>query len=196
MEPNLNPEIKQIKSLKPRKERQIGIYNNTIISRSLLLNIVNVGSNIKETLEKKISNLIEGKCIIEGYVKSDSTRIITYSSGLIQSDNIKFDIVLECLICSPVEGMHINCIVKNVTKAGLRAESFEEPSPIIIFISRDHHNLSTYFSNIKVDENIKVKVIGQRFELNDKYISIIAELIESREEKLKKKKQPKLIITE
>ena len=38
------------------------------------------------------------------------------------------------------------------------------------------------------------KIIGQRFELNDKYISVIAELIEPREEKIKKKKKPRIVI--
>ena len=32
---------------------------------------------------------------------------------------------------------------------------------------------------------IKVRVIGQRFELNDKYVSIIAELVVPSEEKTK-----------
>ena len=52
------------------------------------------------------------------------------------------------------------------------------PSPVIVFIARDHHYQSKYFSSKQEGDNIVVKVIGQRFELNDKYISIIATLIE------------------
>jgi hypothetical protein len=44
-------------------------------------------------------------------------------------------------------------------------------------LARDHHN-SPYFSTVKINDRINVRVIGQRFELNDKYVSIIAELIE------------------
>ena len=33
------------------------------------------------------------------------------------------------------------------------------------------------FSEYKVDDKIKVNVIGSRFELNDKYISVIANII-------------------
>jgi hypothetical protein len=74
--------------------------------------------------------------------------------------------------------MLINCIAKNITKMGIRAETNENPSPVVIFISRDHHYTSSYFSNIKENDDIQVSVIGQRFELNDKYVSIIAKIVE------------------
>ena len=52
----------------------------------------------------------------------------------------------------------------------------EDPSPIVVFIARDHYYEKDYFNNVKEGDNIMIKVIGQRFELNDKYISIVAEL--------------------
>ena len=58
----------------------------------------------------------------------------------------------------------------------------------MVFIARDHHIKSKYYSTIKENNLITVRVIGQRFELNDSYISIIAELIEPRDKKLSMKK--------
>ena len=138
---------------------------------------MNVNKNIKETLRNTIASNIEGKCISEGYVKPDSVQIITYSSGVIKGSDILFEVVLECKVCCPVEGMHIICVAKNITKAGIRAELNEENSPVVIFIARDHNYLSKTFSSIQENEEIKIRVIGQRYELNDKYISIIGELI-------------------
>ena len=86
------------------------------------------------------------------------------------------DIVFECEICHPVEGMIINCVIKNKTKAGIRAEIDEEPSPVIIFIARDHHNNNQNFIKAQEGDPITVSVVGQRYELNDKYISVIGEL--------------------
>ena len=184
----------------PRKERrrrprQQGIYSKVLITRHIPLNITTVGKGIKETLETAIAGTIEGRCVVEGYVKPKSTSILTYSSGIMKSNYVVFEVAFECLVCSPVEGMHIECVAKNITKAGIRAETNEDPSPVVVFVSRDHHYASTYFSSIKADQDIKVRVIGQRFELNDKYISVIAELIEPREEKAKRRRKPKLIIT-
>jgi hypothetical protein len=83
-----------------------------------------------------------------------------------------------------VEGQNIECYVKNVTKAGIRAELFqrqghgvdEEKSPVVVFVARDHYYSDSDFSDVKVSDTILVTVIGQRFELNDKYVSVIARL--------------------
>ena len=117
--------------------------------------------------------------MVEGFIKPGSSKIITYSSGLIVRGNqISFEVVFECDVCFPVEGMLIRCFAKNVTKAGIRGESsFDMPSPNVVFIARDHHYNDESFSNIKEGDQIDIRVIGQRFELNDKYISIIGELL-------------------
>ena len=71
-------------------------------------------------------------------------------------------------------------IVKNITKAGLKCQTSEDITPIIAFVARDHHYQNIHFQKIKVDDEISIKVIGIRFELNDKYISVIGELVESK----------------
>jgi hypothetical protein len=97
---------------------------------------------------------------------------------------IIFEIVFECDVCFPVEGMILSCVAKNITKAGIRAESATDvPSPVVVFIAKDHHYTNNYFSEIKEGDNINVRVIGQRFELNDKYISIIGEVIKPKADK-------------
>lgn len=172
------------------------IYSKALITRSISIPIVNVGKNIQETIQKYISINYEGICIVEGFVKPNSSKIVTFSSGLIKSTNIIFEVVFECQICSPVEGMLIKCIAKNITKAGIRAESSEEsPSPIVVFVTRDHHYMNSYFSSIEEGNIFTAKVIGQRFELNDKYVSIIAEIVEPKKD-YKEISKTKLIIND
>jgi DNA-directed RNA polymerase subunit E'/Rpb7 len=175
-----------------RFKKELGIFMTTMITKRVSLPMSYVGNNIKPMLEKIISSQIEGKCIVEGYIKPGTIKILTYSNGMIQSDIIIFEVVFECLVCSPVEGMLIDVIAKNITKAGIRAEYDSQPSPIEVFVARDHHYKSSYFANVKENDKIRIRVIGQRYELNDKYISIIAELIEPRQ--LKSVKKPRLIL--
>jgi len=175
------------------KHKTKSIYIPSIITRTVSLSIRFIGDNIKETLEKEIKFNIEGKCIVEGYVNPGSARIISYSSGTISGDSVDFETVVECLLCNPVEGMLIDCIAKNITESsGIRAETNDEPSPVVIYIARDHYYKDNTFKNVKVNQAIKVRVIGQRFELNDSYISIIAEIVDVKKKKLTEKK--KLII--
>lgn len=176
--------------------REIGIYSKILITRNISVNIRYIGRNVKEFLQKKLSADIEGKCIVEGYIKPNSVSILTYSGGIIHGDNIKFECVFECQVCSPVEGMHIKCIAKNITKAGIRAEINDgvNATPLVIFIARDHHVITPYFNNIKENSSIIIRVIGKRFELNDTYICIIAELVESTNKPDKNKTRKKKLV--
>ena len=177
---------------KKREIRYSSIYAKALITRSIIIPIRAIGKNIQDTIEKNIGNLFENKCIVEGFVKPGSSKIITFSSGIVRGININFEVVFECQVCCPVEGMLIQCVAKNITKAGIRAESADEkPSPVVIFVTRDHHYMSQQFSAIQEGERFIARVIGQRYELNDKYVSVIAELVET---KVKEPVKPRLVL--
>ena len=185
------PASKPIGARNKRKEaKNLNIYSKALITRNISIPIKYVGKNIQEVIEKNIGNLFGNKCIVEGFVKPDSIRITTYSSGIISGMNCQFEVAFECMVCCPVEGMLIQCVAKNITKAGIRAEAADEqPSPVIIFIARDHHYMNAHFSTIQQGDKFLARVIGQRYELNDKYVSVIAELAEK-----PKDMKPRLII--
>ncbi len=197
MEQSTDSKSGKIRNKKIYEKKLDDIYSDALLTHVLEIPMNVVGSGIKDKLEKKLRATIEGKCILEGYIKPNSVKVLTYSSGKIYDGNkIHFETTFECSVCLPVEGMIMNCIAKNITKAGIRAdiESPDGDSPVVIFIARDHHYNSDYFSSIKENDKIKIRVIGQRFELNDKYISIIAELIQPKRRKDIAKKKPRLVL--
>lgn len=181
---------------KKRKEKLQTIYSRCLLTRKIILPIVNIGKNLEDVFENYIQNNFEGKCIVEGYVKPNSSKIIRYSSGIIERGNkIIFEVIFECDICLPVEGMLISCVVKNIVKAGIRAEVANEvPSPAIVFVAKDHHYNVHHFNEIQVGDIINIRVIGQRFELNDKYISVIGELVKEKEHFNNKQTKARLVI--
>ena len=192
---------KQTQQKKRRETRMQSVYSRCLINRKIVLPITAIGKNLKETIEENIKANFDGKCVVEGFIRPDSVNLIpnAYSGGKIErGNNIAFEVVFECDVCFPVEGMIINCIAKNITKAGIRAESANDvPSPIVVFIAKDHHYSVAQFAEIKEGDKINVRVIGQRFELNDKYISIIGELIKEKDftqHKSKLPSKPKLVI--
>ena len=89
-----------------------------------------VGKQLKVFWKRK-SKPFEGKCIVEGFVKIDSAKIISYSSGVVTSEQIKFEVIIECQVYSPVEGMLINCVARNITKAGIRADTLTKPQVLL-----------------------------------------------------------------
>ena len=164
---------------KQKKQKNIDLYSDVLDSIKIVLTFKEANKNLKNIIERKLKNKLEKKCNSNGYIRTNTLKVVNYSSGVLRGNNIEFTVVIQYKVCYPVEGMVVRSKVKNVTKAGIRAEISEkdEPTPMVIFIARDHHNNNDEFINIKENDYINAKVIGKRFELNDTYISVIAELI-------------------
>ena len=166
---------------KQKKQKNIDLYSDVLDTVKIILKFKEINKDLKNIIEKKLKDKLEKKCNTNGYVKPHTLHVVNYSSGSLRGNNVEFTIVIQYKVCYPVEGMVVRAKVKNVTKAGIRAEISEkdEPTPLVIFIARDHHNNNDEFINIKENEFINAKIIGKRFELNDSYISVIAELAQT-----------------
>ena len=78
MESSAKPQHKY----KKRDNKLVSIYSRCLITKNISIPITSIGKNIKETIEKVIAFNFEGKCLVEGYIKPKSSKIITHSSGL------------------------------------------------------------------------------------------------------------------
>lgn len=158
-----------------------GVYILSSITQKVYLSITEIGNNLKQNLEQKIISKNEGKCIAEGFIRPNSVKIISYSSGNIEGNYVSFECVFDCMVCHPVEGMLIECVAKTITKAGIHAEVITDNNiiPVTVFVARDHHDINKYFNSIKENTLITIRVIGVRFELNDPYICVIGQLIDN-----------------
>lgn len=171
-ETTLNQQNKKHNLNKP-----LGLYMENVLTRKLLIPYEYIGSNLKEIMNNKLSVMLEGKCAVEGFIKPNSIDVLTYSAGIIKGNNVEFNVVFRCLLCCPPEGMKIKVKVLNITKAGVRAMSDVEDSPIDVFVARDHNYNNKEFNNLKINDMIEVRILGQRYEINDTRISVISEIV-------------------
>ena len=178
------------------KGKIYGVYIKSLLTKKVIVNINEIGKNVKQILENKVTTVLEGKCIAEGFIKPNSVKIISYSSGNVNGENIEYIVVFDCMVCHPVEGMLIECTSKTITKAGIHAQVIDvnDVIPLTIFIARDHHNNDYHFNSIKENMKIMVKVIGIRYELNDPYICAIGKLVQEKIEPKMLIKKPRLKI--
>ena len=177
------------RKINKNKIKKKGIWMRNMLTRKIVLPFKSVGNNIRENIQKTLESDLYNKCSKEGYIRRNSVQILSYSSGLVEANSVLFDVMFECDICRPVEGQIISCVVKNITRAGIRATYIKDDvSPITIFIARDHHYNNEEFSQKKENDEISIKVIGIRYELNDETISVLGELVIS-------KKKPKTKVT-
>ena len=169
-----------------------GLYNVTQFNYDLLIPfiLINMHASSRESilalLQTTLISCIEGRCISEGFIKPDTVRIVDFKCGKIVAKNVQFNLVIECEVCNPSENSIITCIAKNITQAGIRAISSDEYLPVVVYISRDYSMLThnNYYNTIKEGDKIRVKVIGKRFEMNDKFIQIVGDLVSPKKERL------------
>jgi hypothetical protein len=152
------------------------LFVNSLLHCKISVSFMKIGHNMDEYFKRYAETMIEGKCHKEGYVQPNSTTIINYSSGLLKSDMVIYDVIYSVNVCFPYENMELMCKIKNITKIGIRGIISEHNNPIVLFISREH-NSTKNFDDYEEGQNIKVRVIGHRFELNDEFISVIGEII-------------------
>ena len=173
------------------EEDDDGLYKLTQFNYDILIPFILINmhassrSNILALLHTTLVSCIEGRCISEGFIKPETVRIVDFKCGKIVAKNVQFNLVIECFICNPAQNATINCIANNITQAGIRAISHDKHLPVIVYISRDYSMLTqnTYYNTIKEGDKITVRVIGKRFEMNDKFIQIIGELVSPKKER-------------
>jgi len=157
-------------------------YMTSLKTIKVCLSILEIGENIRDLLEQKIIYNVESRCVSEGFILPNSVHITSWSSGKINGQDVEFQVTFQYNVCFPVEGMRIECNVTEISKAGIHAEYTVETvdnkkiPAIIANIPRDIYFDSPAFNSVKIGETIIVRVIGVRFELNDKYITVLAEL--------------------
>tara|TARA_Y100000389_G_C17398456_1_gene483958 strand:- start:738 stop:1271 length:534 start_codon:yes stop_codon:yes gene_type:complete len=161
-----------------KKLQNSNIYVKSILKKKISIPIQYIGSNVHSLIEDYLKQNFENKCIEEGFIKDKTISLLSHTPGVCQADKVIFDTVFECLICNVSEGTSVLCVVKNISKAGLRCELNENHSPLVIFVARDHHLNNELYEKIEQENQIKVNIIGSMFELNDTFISAIGTLEE------------------
>jgi len=135
--------------------------------------------SIERILNDHIHRFFEGRCISEGFVQPQSSKILRTSCGLFRGSDVIYSIVFQCNICIPFDGMQIECSVRDITKAGVRgAAKHEIMSPFVVFVPRDPNIVNPMLNKMKMDDTFVASVIGFRYEINDKFISIIANIVD------------------
>lgn len=158
------------------------LYYSTVIHRKVCLPFSEIYDfkNIQLNILQRVSAQINGRCITEGFVKPGSCIIRSHSVGMFMGGNISFNLIIECKVCCPKDGTILQCVAKTVTQAGIRAHACIEPSPVVVYISRDSDSdtsQSRTMNSVKPGDMIAIRIMGKRFELNDKYVSIIGECV-------------------
>jgi DNA-directed RNA polymerase subunit E'/Rpb7 len=148
------------------------LYIPSMIIEDIRVNFEDCGNNMETYFLEYAKDRIEGRCRNEGFIRPGSAKVVSYTSGIIHSTEAQFRVLFLFDVCFPYEGMVVECIVKSVSKIGIRA-TIGEPTPMVVYVLREHNAFLDY----KINSKIYVKICGHRFEHNDPFISVFGELV-------------------
>ena len=151
-------------------------YQKITIERNIIIDSKFINKNLNDNILTVLKNDIEEKCIGEGYIQKDSVEILQRSIGTVLTNsfkaNVSYHINASVNVCNPPKNSILKTKVVGMNKSGIFCVS--EPLNILVIKNLMKEN---EFDNINIGDTITVKVKDKKFNLYDKVIKIIAEII-------------------
>ena len=157
---------------------------------SVQLSPVELRDDFDAVVMSKLRRNLEGVCSRYGYIKAGSLDIVKRSAGKLMKQHfngfIQFTVLCKGEVCNPAEDSIIKAKVVNKNALGILAESYIEGSsePVLdIIVPKKTAGVVSEIDveDLSIGDEIFVRVIGKRFQLNDKKIAIIGRVVADKE---------------
>lgn len=145
-----------------------------------------VTKNSTKFILERLKKTFEGCCTYHGYIKVDSIEIVKVSCGLIKDVTLNGDTIFNVTyyadVCNPIIGSVVSAKVVNTNMFGILAENGLNINgkyyPILEIIVAKNANAE--LDKIKVGSQIDIEVIGKKYELEDKKITVVGKVVEEK----------------
>lgn len=152
-------------------------------------------SKYQDRIYEKLRNTYEGNCTKFGFIFQNSIEIVKRSCGNFIKQNfngaIRFDVICRAMTCNPAINTVVEAVVKNKNLLGILAESSMELNnekipilDIIIPIKSAGIISDINIETISIGDTITVEVMGKKYQMKDKKISIIGRVVTPEKEQI------------
>ncbi len=160
------------------------IFYRVLLNDRVKVEPRHLSKDYRSYVQNKLKVGMEGKCTKHGYIKEGSIELYKIAPGNIEliglNGDIIFDVYYYADVCNPLIGNVVKAVVSNVNKFGVLADV---NGILEIIIAKNSiniiHDTVVELDNIKIGDEIFVEVIGKKFELFDKKISIVGKVVSS-----------------
>lgn len=165
------------------------IFVRILLTDKVKLRPSQISTRLKEHLITSLRQKFEGTCSYHGFIKPNSIEIFKYSLGTIQAlslnGDVEYMVQYNADVCNPSIGSVVHTKIVNTNKFGVLAHTgiTDENArflPILeIVVAKNMVNAQNdrNVEDLKVGDEIHVEIIGKKFELSDKKISVVARII-------------------
>jgi DNA-directed RNA polymerase subunit E'/Rpb7 len=145
-----------------------------------------IGNNIKKHILQILKESKEGLCSNHGYIKQNSIELIDIGHFVVEVATfhgyMNSAVRYKALVCNPIQGNVVNARVVNLNNFGILCASFIENDIPILEIIIPKHSMSIQseidlHKDVKINDNVRVKIIGKKYQLFNNKISIIGAIV-------------------
>lgn len=171
------------------------VFNRVLCKENIKLEPKYISKGFKAELTQRLKKKVEGICSKHGYIKHDSVEVYKVAPGVVElislAGNVTYDVYFYADVCNPMLGSIINAVVSNINRFGILAEAGyfvgdEYMTVLEIIIAKNSVNIQSdvNLDDVKVGDELRIEIIGKKFELGEKKISAIGRAVK---EMIKKK---------
>lgn len=156
-----------------------------------------IGHDMSQVILNNLRESKEGICSNHGYIKKNSIKLIKTGCGKVEMSSfhgyLTFLVKYSALVCNPVKGNIVNASVQNINNFGILCSSFIEDEynvqiPILEIIVPKHslciQSDVDLQNNIKIHDEVSIQIVGKKYQLFNKKISIIGKIVQKSNVKL------------
>ena len=170
------------------------LSSRVLIKENIKLEPCYLTTKFKDEILHRLKQKVEGICSKHGYIKQGSIELHKVTPGIIElvslSGNILYEVYFYADVCNPLIGSIIKSAkVINLNRLGILAESYVgedkfSSSIIEIIVAKNSVNIisDVDLEKIKLGDEINVEVIGKRFNIGDKKVSVIGRIVKDIQE--------------
>jgi DNA-directed RNA polymerase subunit E'/Rpb7 len=161
----------------------------TLLKERIKLEPRYLTSTFKDELLNRLKLKVEGICTKHGFISKNSIEIYKVAPGIVEiaslNGNVVYDVYFYGNVCNPLIGSIIKSVkVVNLNRFGILAEARfagdKYASSILeIIIAKNSVNIVSEIDleSIKIDDDINIEVVGKKFNIGDRKISIIGKIV-------------------
>lgn len=157
------------------------IFTRVLLTEKVKLEPVFLTKAYRDEVLNRLKLKVEGICTKHGFIRPDSIELHKVCIGRVEiiglNGNTTYDVQFWADVCNPLLGSVIRCKVSNVNKFGILAEAEGVVEAIVAKNSVNIHS-EVELDKIRIGDDILVEVLGKKYELNDKKISIIGKAVQ------------------
>lgn len=158
------------------------IFYRVMLNDRMKIEPKHLSKTYRTYVTNRLKTLMEGTCTKHGLIKQGSIDVYKIAPGNIElislNGSIVFDVYYHAEVCNPLIGSILKSTVVNVNKFGILAESSGILEIIIAKNSVNiNHDSVVNLESIQIGQSVMVEVVGKKFELGDKKISIVGRIV-------------------